>query len=186
MCVWDFLHKTKATVSFFFLFQVEKWNTFSKCQQEPTPARLPLFHFDCKALMDDPSDLKKGIPLSSQSWNWILKLNKVHIIVHINISFSYFLKHIFRQCTGQSKSLGCICRKQLIQHLTMIHDSSYFFFLGTWRKNSVHTTRLSFFLTFNFESREGRGNFIYQAWFSKLKYFNTMKKKKRTKQKPAR
>lgn len=73
--------------------------------------------------MDEPSDLKEGITLS------YLGLNGVRDCSHEIKNVLFFFQHILCK-TGQSKSLGCIFRKQLIQHLTMIHDS-FFSFPGT-------------------------------------------------------
>lgn len=70
----------------------------------------------------------------------------------------------------------------------MIHDSALpflMFFSGTWRENTVipvHTTQFSFFLFLFFwhlilNLERERGQLNYQAWFSKVKYLNTMTKK---------
>lgn len=67
----------KGNDFFFFFFFVpsrKMKHLFPNASGSRLPPRLPLFHFDCKAFMDEPSDLKEGIPLSSQSRNTTLKL----------------------------------------------------------------------------------------------------------------
>lgn len=110
-----------------------------------------------------PSDLKEGIPLTSQSLT-LLNLNGVHNLVNfINLS-------TFDVNWPNQKSLGCVCRKKklLIQHRTMIHDSAlpviiHFFSRAHEEKNiPVHTNSFSLFIDTLWE---GGGQLNYHAWF---------------------
>lgn len=115
--------------------------------------------------MEEPSDLKEGKPLSSQSGNGTVRLNRgqncrheiKHFFVVVVLSFfSFFFFKTHSQVKLANLNLwDAFCRKQLIQHLTLIHDSALpflifllllFFFAGHMkRKHGDSGSHHSFF-----------------------------------------